>query len=125
MSGLFAGGVPKRALAKTDPPAGLREDAAGCEEAGCAAFVLAGVVPERAVPKSDPPAGLEEDATVGCKEAGCAADVNPSTLKVRGLLADVMVGTSFAENSPPVAGSEESAADLEGSPNKDDSRTLL
>jgi hypothetical protein len=125
---LLAGVAPEKALAKSGPPAGLEEDTAdGCEEAGCAADtagcaagVIAGVVPEGALAKSSPPAGLREDTADRCKEAGCAAGVCPPRPKVGCLFADVMVGRAFAEKSPPVAGLEESAAVLGGSPNKDD-----
>ena len=118
---LLTGVVPEKALAKTGPPAGLKDETAdGCEEAGCAAGVLAGIMPEGALAKSGPPADMEEDTTGGCEEAGCAAGVCPPRPKVGCLLADSMVGRAFAENSPPVAGLEESAAVLGGSPNKDD-----
>ena len=114
-AGLLAGVAPERALAKSDPPT-----VDGCEEAGCAAGVLAGVVLERGLPKNDSPAVLKEDTADGCEEAGCAAGVCPPRPKVGCLLADVVVGRAFAENSPPIAGLEESAAVLEGSPNLDD-----
>ena len=128
---LLAGPVLGRALAKSGPPASLEEDTtARCKEAGCAAAIyphilgkgalLSGVVPEKALAKTGPPADLKDDTAGGCEEAGCAAGVCPPRPKVGCLLADSMVRRAFAENSPPVAGLEESAAVLEGSPNKDD-----
>ena len=128
---LLAGLVLGKALAKIGPPAGLEEDAA----AGCAADVtppklkvgglLAGLVLGRALAKSGPPDDMKEDPADGCENAGCAAGACPPMPKVGCLLADVMLGRAFAENSPPVAGLEESAAVLEGSPNKVGSRKLL
>lgn len=79
----------------------------------------------RALAKSGPPDDMKEDPADGCENAGCAAGACPPMPKVGCLLADVMLGRAFAENSPPVAGLEESAAVLEGSPNKVGSRTLL
>jgi hypothetical protein len=132
----LAGLVLGRELVKSGPPPGLRDDAtAGCEEAGCATpkgphmmiggALLAGVVPEKALANIGPPADLKEGAADGCEEAGCAAGVCPPKPKVGCLLAEVMGGRVFVENSPPVAGLEESAAVLEGSPNKLGSRALL